>query len=160
MAEPALIDLPGPLPPGPAADAGHPVLAFLQAYCAAVWQRDVAAFLALYHPALQVFDTWGPWCLQGLPAWQQMAQQWFDGLGEERVRVAVSDVRCGGDGGVRWGEATLRYTALSPQDHALRSLDNRLTVVLQPGADGRWQVVHAHSSLPVDGASGQPQYQR
>ena len=47
MAEPVLIDLPGLLPPGPAADAGHPVLAFMQAYRAAVWQRDVASFMAL-----------------------------------------------------------------------------------------------------------------
>lgn len=45
--------------------------------------------------------------------------------------------------------AFVKYTATSPDGTPLRSLQNRMTCVLEP-KDGRWKITHEHTSAPVD----------
>lgn len=127
----------------------HPAAALLAAYQAAVYTKDVDAFAALYDDDVRIFDTWGRWSHDGLAAWRAMAVDWFASLGTERVRVDIDALQC--DGGADWavGHAFLRFTAVSEQGEVLRSLDNRITLVLRQRG-GRWKVVHEHGSSPAD----------
>ena len=125
----------------------------LAAYQAAVHAKDLDAFCALYDDDVHVFDMWGSWAYQGLPAWRAMAADWFGSLGSERVRVDVADLRVQGDGDFAAAHAFLRFTAESADGQVLRSLDNRLSLVLQRRA-GTWKIVHEHTSAPVDFGTG------
>ena len=61
----------------------------LASYEAAVFARDVDAFMRLYHPAVRVFDAWGVWLYEGAPAWRIAVEGWFASLGNERVKVLL-----------------------------------------------------------------------
>ena len=61
------------------------ILQILEAYKAAVHDRNVDAFLRLYDPEARVFDTWGVWSYEGVAARRGAIEQWFASLGAERV---------------------------------------------------------------------------
>ncbi|MBO9685798.1 MAG: nuclear transport factor 2 family protein [Mitsuaria chitosanitabida] len=126
-----------------------PVHAFLRDYAAAVHDRDLERFMALYADDLQVFDSWSTWEYRGADPWRQMAAAWFGGLGDERVRVTASEVVSWVDTQVAGGSATWEFAAIDPSGKPLRSIENRLTVLLRK--DGpQWRVVHQHTSVPID----------
>lgn len=126
---------------GPFADA-------LRRYAAAVGAKDAAAFAALYADDVEIFDTWDVWSMRGLPAWRAMAEAWFASLGDERLVVEVADAREAASGDLAFGHAVLTFTAFSADGQRLRSLDNRLTMVLRK-TGGAWKIVHEHTSVPV-----------
>src|SRR4051812_8462617 len=121
----------------------------LAAYQAAVHAKDLDAFCALYDDDVHVFDMWSSWSYEGLPAWRAMAADWFGSLGDERVKVGVADLRVQGDGDFASAQAFLSFTAESAEGQVLRSLDNRISLVLQRKA-GTWKILHEHTSAPVD----------
>jgi len=121
----------------------------LEAYKAAVFARDVDAFIALYDTDLQVFDMWGQWSHRGLAAWRTMATQWFGSLGTERVVVDFSEVQTVVSPDLAVAHAFVTYTAIGADGAKLRALDNRLTVALKPQG-GVWKIVHEHTSAPID----------
>ncbi len=120
----------------------------LAAYTAAVLARDVAAFMRLYADDVRVFDTWGVWSYEGSAAWRQMIEGWFGSLGDERVRVGFDGVRITAGAEMAGLSATVTYAGLSPEGQELRAMNNRLTWLLQR-REGRWQVLHEHTSAPV-----------
>ena len=126
----------------------HPLL---ERYQAAVFAKDVDAFLSLFADDLRVFDMWGEWIHEGKPAWKKMAADWFGSLGEEKVRVDCEDVK-EFPGALT---AILRFTALDAQGKELRSLQNRLTWVIANG-----KIVHEHTSSPIDHATLKAKLQR
>src|SRR4051812_37898593 len=69
----------------------------LDAYKAAVWDRNVDDFLNLYEPEARVFDTWAVWCYDGVAGRRAAIGHWFGSLGNERVRVAFADLQVRGD---------------------------------------------------------------
>ena len=122
--------------------------ALFSQYQQAVLARDVDAFVALYDPDVQVFDTWGTWSYRGRDAWRQMVQGWFSSLGEqEQVEVRVAEVCVTAGTDLAVVTAAVTYAALL-QGRELRAMSNRLTWALQQQA-GRWRIVHEHTSVPV-----------
>ncbi|MEP6506368.1 MAG: SgcJ/EcaC family oxidoreductase [Betaproteobacteria bacterium] len=136
-----------------------PILQMLAAYKAAVHAKDVDAFCALFADDLRVFDLWGRWSHDGLPAWRDMATGWFGSLGDERVVVEFDEVRTRVSGDMATAHAFTKFGAISPAGDTLRSLSNRLTWVLQRQGDA-WKVIHEHTSAPVDGATGKVIFER
>ncbi len=131
------------------ANAVASIEAVLAAYQAAVLAKDVDTFVALYTHDVQVYDMWGAWSHDGIDAWRAMAQGWFGSLGDERVAVGVDDLRVHAGHDVATAQAFLTFTALSPDGRPLRSLNNRLTIVLVRRG-GVWKIVHEHTSGPAD----------
>ena len=129
--------------------ANDPVARMLDAYREAVYAKDVDAFASLYDTNVHVFDMWGAWSLQGIAAWRGMAEGWFGSLGDERVRVEFDDVQSRVDESMACGHATVTYSAQAPDGATLRSLSNRMTVVLQRRGEA-WKVVHEHTSAPIE----------
>jgi uncharacterized protein (TIGR02246 family) len=129
-----------------------PISQVLTAYQAAVHAKDIDAFVALYDADVRIFDMWGQWSLNGIGAWRAMASEWFGSLGTETVRVGVEDVHIDAGHDVAAAHAFLTFTGLSAKGKELRSMTNRLTMVLRRTGDG-WKIVHEHTSAPIDHGS-------
>jgi ketosteroid isomerase-like protein len=137
----------------------NPVLQVLEDYKAAVFAKDIDAFIALYDEDVLVFDMWGVWSYHGIASWRDMAARWFGSLGTERVIVDFSDVQTIAAEDLAVVHAFVKYKAVSADGVDLRSLDNRLTVTLRKKADG-WKVVHEHTSSPIDFETAKVMFQR
>ena len=120
----------------------------LEAYEAAVYAKDVAAFMRLYDPAVRVFDTWGVWSYEGAESWQRAVEGWFTSLGTERVKVTFDDVRATAERDLAFVSAIVTYAGLSAQGEQLRSMQNRLTWSLRTKSHVL-SIVHEHTSVPV-----------
>ena len=140
-------------------NSNDPVTTALAGYRAAVLAKDVDAFCALYDPDIHVFDMWGRWQHQGLAAWRDMAGGWFNSVGDERVVVEFSEVHSTVCGDLAYGHAFVRFSAETADGTELRSLNNRLTLVLKRQHNG-WKLVHEHTSAPIDPASCKAMLQR
>jgi ketosteroid isomerase-like protein len=124
--------------------------ALFDSYAAAVWAKDVDAFLAIYAPEFRAFEMWGTWALDGLAALRADVEGWFGGLEPgERVRVSFEAPRLTATPGLALAEAFVRFAAIGADGAHLRAMDNRLTWALRPGPDG-WRVLHQHTSAPLD----------
>jgi len=134
-------------------DEANPVRQALDAYAAAVYVKDVDAFALIYADDVHVFDSWGQWEYAGLDAWRAMATAWFGSLGDERVQVTFTDVGSAVGDTAAVGHAAVTFTAVSPPGERLRSTTNRMTVGLEK-RNGTWKIVHEHTSLPIDMATG------
>ena len=121
----------------------------LELYKAAVYDRNVEAFLQLYDKDARVYDTWSVWSYEGAAARRNGIEEWFSSLGDERVKVSFDDVRVIVDQGLTLLTATGRYAAVSPEGVEVRSMQNRFTWALKP-KEGEWLIVHEHTSTPVD----------
>ncbi|MBO9662255.1 nuclear transport factor 2 family protein [Dokdonella sp.] len=124
----------------------------LAAYAAAARAKDIEAFLALYDEEVVLFDLWGSWSLRGIETWRTAVTDWFGSLGDQLLVVTADDVESRVDGDLAVGHAILTYAAFSADGRALRSLDNRITMVLKRCGDA-WRIVHEHTSAPVDHAT-------
>lgn len=111
-------------------ESQKPVTQFLDAYKAAIFAKDVGAFVALYDQDVCVFDMWGTWSYSGVGAWREMVTEWFGSLGTERVEVSFDDVRTTSARDVVVAYAFVTYKGLSAEGEALRAMQNRLTMVL------------------------------
>lgn len=108
----------------PAADA-------LRLYATAVFGKDLDAFMSLYSRDVFIFDAWDVRSYEGADAWRRTTSDWFSSLGNERVVVEFEDERAGGSATLAYASAIVRYTAVSAAGESLRSLQNRITVVLE-----------------------------
>jgi uncharacterized protein (TIGR02246 family) len=131
----------------------------MDAYRAAVYAKDVDAFVALYDDDCVVFDMWGAWSYAGISAWRGMVVGWFGSLGGERAVVEATDVHARGEHELIGAHAFLRYKAVSEDGRELRAMTNRLTWTLVRRHDG-WRIVHEHSSAPIDFESFKPILER
>lgn len=136
-----------------------PVGDALAAYAAAVNAKDVQAFAAIYDDDVHIFDSWGRWQYAGIDEWRAMAAGWFGSLGDETVEVAFADLRSVVGDDVAFGYAAVTFTGISATGERLRAMTNRLSIGLQK-KDGVWKVVHEHTSLPIDLASGSAIFSR
>jgi uncharacterized protein (TIGR02246 family) len=132
----------------------------LEAYAAAVRAKDVDAFVGLYADDVRSFDLWTEWSYEGKDALRGMVSEWFGSLGDdEEVVVEFDEVRTANGGDVVGLSAFTTYAAVAPDGTRLRSMNNRLTWVLQKDDQGEWKVVHEHTSAPA-GEGGKVQLQR
>ncbi len=126
-----------------------PVLQMIETYKESVLNKNVDAFCALYDSDIHIFDMWDQWSMRGINAWRAMANDWFTSLGTERVTVEARNVESVVTADMAVGHAIFSYTAFSAQGEKLRSLDNRITVVLKRVGDS-WKVIHEHTSAPIN----------
>lgn len=117
-------------------------------YQRAVYEKDVMAFLGLYHAEARVFDTWGVWSYEGVGERRKVIEKWFSSLGEERVRVTIDRVQASGGQELATLSARVIYAALSAAGDELRAMQNRLTWVLK-SQGGEWKIMHEHTSVPI-----------
>ena len=117
-------------------------------YAAAVWERDVQRFMALYDERARVFDAWGVWQYESAKAWQVAVEGWFASLGTERVRVTFENTRTLGDTAFACASATVTYAGVSSQGDDLRSMQNRISWALRTTGHVL-RIVHEHTSAPV-----------
>jgi len=129
-------------------DVDKQITRVMDSYAAAVFAKDVDAFMRLYHPAVRVFDTWGVWLYQDARSWRTAVEGWFASLGSERVRVTFAEVQTSGEQALATTSAIVTYAAESAQGESLRSMQNRITWVLRETGH-ILRIVHEHSSAPI-----------
>ena len=129
-------------------DIDKPIHRVLDAYTAAVFNKDVEAFMRLYDPAVRVFDTWGVWSYEGAPAWQVAVDGWLTSLGSEKVKVSFDAVKTAGGPELATLSAVVTYAGLSAQGEALRAMQNRISWVLRTSGHVL-RIVHEHTSVPI-----------
>jgi ketosteroid isomerase-like protein len=117
-------------------------------YRLAVYEKDVEAFLGLYHAEARVFDTWGVWSYEGVGGRRKVVEEWFSSLGDERVGVAFDRMQAAVGSDLATLSARVVYAGLSAAGEELRSMQNRLTWVLVPQG-GSWNILHEHTSVPI-----------
>lgn len=131
----------------------------LDNYAAAVRAKDVDAFVGLYADDVRTFDLWSVWSYDGKDPLRRMVEEWFGSLGTDIVAVEWDEVRAQDGEDVAALSAFLTYRGLSAEGEELRSMNNRLTWVLQKDADGAWKIAHEHTSAPA-GDEGKVQLRR
>jgi uncharacterized protein (TIGR02246 family) len=129
--------------------ADVPVQRMLDSYTAAVFARDVDAFVALYDDDVRVFDLWAVWSFDGRDAWRNAVAGWFGSLGAERVVVDVSEVRTTVADDLAIAHAVVTFKSMSADGSALHAMQNRFTWALRR-KEGAWKIIHEHSSAPID----------
>lgn len=120
----------------------------IDTYRSAVHGQEVEAFMRLYDPDVQVFDTWGVWSYEGAAAWRGPVTAWLTSLGSERVEVTFDDVKTTVAAGLAVVTAAVTYAAVSAGGERLRAMQNRLSWVLAV-KDGGVRIVHEHTSAPI-----------
>ncbi len=130
-------------------DIDKPLTRVIDAYAAAVYARDAAALMRLYDPELRVFDAWGIWSYEGVPAWQAAVEAWFTSLGSERVKVRFDDLRAWSAGrDMALLSAVVTYAGVAADGQPLRSMQNRLSWGLRTSGHVL-RIVHEHTSAPI-----------
>lgn len=124
-------------------------LQIIDAYKAAVFEKNVNKFISLYSKDAWVFDAWGVWSYDNLESWRKMVADWFTSLGNERVKVSFDEVRTIDEQRLTIVTSIVTYTGYSAEGKNLRSLQNRLTWMLKPEGNAM-KIVHEHTSVPVD----------
>ena len=120
----------------------------LESYQAAVYAKDVDAFMRLYDPGVRVFDAWGIWSYEGSDAWQRAVEGWFKSLGAERVKVTFDAVKTSEARESAVVSAVVTYAGVSAQGEELRSMQNRLTWALRVSGHVL-RIAHEHTSAPI-----------
>ena len=120
----------------------------IEAYKSAVAARDIAAFMRLYDPSVRVFDAWGIWSYEGVPAWQVAVEGWFASHPNDRLKVAFDDVRSVATPAFTSLSAIVTYAVVSPQGAPVDAMQNRLSWVLKTSGHVL-RIIHEHTSVPV-----------
>jgi uncharacterized protein (TIGR02246 family) len=128
------------------------IQAVLNGYAAAVYAKDIDAFVALYDDDVHHFDAWNEFESRGVEAIRAAVTGWFGSLGEERVPVELNDVEIASSGDVAFAHAAVTFAGESATGERLRAMTNRFTFGFRR-RNGAWKIAHQHSSLPIDMAS-------
>ncbi len=126
---------------------------FFEKYKSAAYEKDFEGFVNRYAADVCVFDLWGQWSIVGIDAWKSVVRDWFGSLGNERVVVEFSDTHTLRADSLAFATAFVTYKAVSIDGKEIRSLQNRLTWVLQKRNDS-WKITHEHTSAPVNSETG------
>jgi ketosteroid isomerase-like protein len=128
----------------------------LENYKTSVSERDVEKFLRSYSENISLYDCWNKWECNGLSDWRKSVESWFQELSEEslNLKVTFSDMSIEEGESVAFAKCAITYAAyVQSSSEILRQITNRFTFGLCK-VDGSWQIVHEHSSLPIDPATG------
>ncbi len=129
-------------------DSENSITGIIEAYKAAVYDKDLAAFMRLYDPQVRVFDAWGVWSYEGAASWQRAVEGWFKSLGSERVQVTFDEVAQSAAGEIAFMSAIVTYASVSAEGAQLRAMQNRLTWGIETGGAGM-RIIHEHTSAPI-----------
>ena len=129
-------------------DIEKQVLRAIDTYKSAVLAKNAETLMHLYAPQVRVFDAWGTWSYEGASAWQVAVEGWFASLGGETVRVSFDELRILAGQGHASMTAIVTYTAVSAEGQDLRSMQNRISWVLESSGHVL-RIVHEHTSAPI-----------
>lgn len=130
------------------------IKAVLDQYAEAVWNKDTEKFLALYDHNIHVYDAWQQWEYTGIQDFRTLPIAWFNDLGSDRVKVTFKDPTIQENDQLASIWTTVLYSAYDKADKPLRSISNRMTMILEKQAD-EWKIIHEHTYIPVDMETGQ-----
>ena len=128
----------------------------LENYKTSIFERDVEKFLCSYSENINLYDCWGKWDCKGLLDWRKSVESWFQELSEEGVylKVTFSDMTIEEGESVAFAKCAITFSAYAQSSsEKLRQITNRFTFGLCK-VDESWQIVHEHSSLPIDPTTG------
>ena len=125
-----------------------PAARVIEGYKSAVAARDIAAFMRLYDPAVRVFDAWGVWSYEGVPAWQVAVEGWFASNPAYRFKVTFDEVRSVATAAFTSVSAIVTYAVVSPEGAPVNAMQNRLSWVLKTSGHVL-RIIHEHTSAPV-----------
>lgn len=112
----------------------------------AVRRGDLAALRAQLAPGITLFNVVPPFVSEGVDEVAAVADGWHDAY-RSAIGYEVGDVEVAVDGdlGVCWFTYRIHGQLTSGDDVDMRV---RATLVCRR-ADGRWQIVHDHESVPM-----------
>ena len=120
----------------------------LDAYTRAVAAKDVDALMELYDPNVRVFDAWGTWSHEGADAWRRALEGWLTSLGTEQASALFEDTQVVVHGEMALLTTIVTYAGFTAEGEALRSMQNRLTWVMQFEGQ-KLRIIHEHTSAPI-----------
>ena len=129
-------------------EQGDIIRSICDSYRAAVDARDIESFMRLYDPQVRVFDAWGVWSYEGVAQWRKPVEAWFAMDPNQRIQVTFDEVKTHGGAGWCAMSAVVSYASLSAEGKRLRSMQNRLSWVIEASA-GEARIVHEHTSAPI-----------
>jgi len=129
-------------------DIEKQVLRAIDTYKSAVLAKNAETLMHLYAPQVRVFDAWGTWSYEGASAWRVAVEGWFASLGGETVRVSFDELRILAGQGHASMSAIVTYAAVSAEGQDLRSMQNRISWVLESSGHVL-RIVHEHTSAPI-----------
>jgi ketosteroid isomerase-like protein len=118
---------------------------FANEIMAAYERRDTAALKNLYAKQPDALFFWER---QMKYSWPQIDRT-IDALASQvaKIKLTTTDFRAGGSGQAGWFAATFHAERVTPEGKEISS-DGRWTVVAEK-IEGRWQIVHEHTSFPL-----------
>ena len=127
------------------------IVNLLDLYKSSVFERDFEKHINIYDTDIKSYDIWDKWSHDGIDAWRDMTRGWFEALKNQNIRdkVDFSDVKIVENDSLGFLSATVTFTAVDKEGSELKSLQNRLTWVLEK-KDENWRVIHQHTSAPVN----------
>lgn len=128
----------------------------LENYQTSIIERDVGKFLRSYSEKINMYDCWGKWECNGLLEWRKSVESWFEELSQEGVdlKVTFSDMSIEEGESVAFAKCAITFSAYAQSSsEKLRQITNRFTFGLCK-VNESWQIVHEHSSLPIDPDTG------
>lgn len=127
----------------------------LENYKSSVYEQDADKFVAAYASDIHAYDCWQNWSGVGIDAWSAMVNEWFSGLRKEGLvlRVGFDDVATEENDKLAFVRCAVTYQAFNAAEERVRQITNRFTFGLKK-ENGGWLIVHEHSSLPIDMATG------
>lgn len=125
--------------------------AVIERRVAAVSAKDVAALAETFAQDVVLFDALGELRDQGVEAEVARLEQWF-GAYDGPIELTLSEVDVAAEGSLGFGHFLFRVRG-TMTDGTRVSMWVRSTVCLRDAGEG-WRIVHEHSSVPFDGATG------
>ena len=119
---------------------------------AAVRARDVEALAEQFAEDVVIFDAVGRLRDQGRGAEVSRLETWF-GSYQDDLSLGIRDIEIVAGDGVAFGHYLFRVTG-TMVDGTEVSMWLRATAGFREFEDG-WRIVHEHSSVPFDGATGE-----
>lgn len=127
------------------------VRALVEQTAEACRQKNAAELMKHYAPDVMAFDLLNPLRYSGVEPLAQRAQQWFDSF-QGPIGYELRDLKVTASTSVAFC-SSLNHVSGTKTDGQKIEMWWRATLGLQK-LDGRWQVIHAHSSVPFNMETG------
>ena len=121
---------------------------FFKSYQDAAWNKDAKAMINLYDDQAVIFDMWDKGYYVNSTKWNELIEDWFGSLGEEKVKVEFDMIKINQSDAIGFATALIRFAAISSDGGVLRSMKNRITLGFSK-IGSEWKIVHQHTSAPI-----------
>ncbi|WP_328455390.1 YybH family protein [Amycolatopsis sp. NBC_00438] len=129
--------------------------AVIESRVAATAAKDLDVLLAHYAEDVTLFDAVGPLRDTGRDAERTRLREWF-GAYRSPIELDIRELEVTADGDVAFAFAHyLFHVRGTMTDGTEVAMWVRSTAGLRRDDDGGWKIVHEHSSVPFDGATGE-----